>query len=78
MDFAQYLASDHALSLTEIANRTGVSLGRISQLKRSGAWTPEMALAVEQATDGVVDASQLNDTIKRARSVRYPRKMARA
>lgn len=68
MDFTEYLARDDAKSLTQLAEETGVSLSRLSQLKGKGGWTAELALDIERATGGLVDAGRLSATVKRARA----------
>ena len=67
MDFHEYLAAEDALSLTALAERIGVSIGRLSQLKKSGGWTADLAMDIEAATGGKIDAARLSPTVARAR-----------
>lgn len=72
MTFAEYLARDDAKSLTQLATDIGVSTGRLSQLKSVTDWPPSLALDVEAATDGLLDAGELSPVIKRARESASP------
>lgn len=67
MTLSQYLETDGAPSLTDLAERIGISKGRLSQLRDSVEWPPELALEVEKQTNGVLDAAQLSPIIARAR-----------
>lgn len=55
------------MSLTALAKAVGVSKGRISQLRDSLDWPPELALKVEDATGGDVSASDICPVIAKAR-----------
>ncbi len=65
--FDQYLRSDNADKLTAIAARVGVTPGRLSQLRRSVKWPPELALAIERETGGAVDAAHISPVVAQAR-----------
>jgi DNA-binding transcriptional regulator YdaS (Cro superfamily) len=55
-------------SLTELAKAAGVSKGRLSQIRGGEPCPPDLALRIEAATDGAVNASDLNHVIARARA----------
>lgn len=63
-----YLSREGAKSLTEIADEIGISKGRLSQLRDSQDWPPTLALKVEAATDGELDAGVLCPVIAQART----------
>lgn len=68
MTLDQYLKSDGAPSLTDLAAAIGISKGRLSQLKgEDGAWPPDLALTAEEKTEGRLDAAALSSVIARAR-----------
>lgn len=67
MNLDAYLAGKHAMSLTDLARELGVSKGRLSQLRKSTDWPPELALAVESKTGGALNASILSPTVAKAR-----------
>ena len=67
MTLSSYLAQDGAIPLTELAMAVNVSKGRLSQLRDSTEWPPELALKVEEATGGKLDASALSAIVARAR-----------
>lgn len=62
-----YLARKDAKSLTEIAIEVGISKARLSQLRNSREWPPQLALEVEKATGGALSASRLCPVIAQAR-----------
>lgn len=64
---ASYLKRDGAMSLTQLAGELGVSKGRLSQLRTSTDWPPELALLAESKTGGALNASVLSPTIAKAR-----------
>jgi len=64
-----YLARKDAKSLTEIAKQVGISKARLSQLRNSREWPPQLALEVEKATGGQLSASKLCPVIAQARKV---------
>lgn len=66
MDLQTYLAKRGAL--TALAASVGVTKGRLSQLRNSTDWPPELALKVEHATSGLVDASTLSPIVALARA----------
>lgn len=67
MTLSQYLETDGAPSLTDLSAKLGISKGRLSQLKSEDEWPPDIALKIEAATDGAIDASTLSTIIARAR-----------
>lgn len=67
MNLDVYLKRPEAMSLSRLADLIGVSKGRLSQLRNSTDWPPELALAVEEKTDGDVSASVLSPTVAKAR-----------
>jgi hypothetical protein len=67
MTLDQYLASDGAKSLTALAAEIAISKGRLSQLRHSVDWPPDLALKVESATSGALNASGLSKIIAAAR-----------
>lgn len=62
-----YLATDGAKSLTDLSVEVGISKGRLSQLRNSKEWPPELALKVERATGGQVDAALISPIVSEAR-----------
>lgn len=68
MTLSSYLARHDALSLTALAERIGVSKGRLSQLRDETNWPAELALKVEGATGGALDASKLSPIVAQARA----------
>lgn len=68
MTLATYLKQDDALSLTALAFDMGISKSRLSQLRDSTDWPPELALKAEEVTGGGVNASILSPVIARARA----------
>ena len=67
MTLSEYLDSDEAKSLTALAHEIGISKGRLSQLRDSSDWPPELALKVEGATEQKLNASLLSPVIAEAR-----------
>jgi len=67
MTFDTYLASPGAKSLTSISLEIGVSKGRLSQLRHSTDWPPEIAMKVERATGNYLSASDLSPVVAQAR-----------
>lgn len=67
MTLAKYLKRKDAKSLTELSVELGVSKGRLSQLRNAKDWPPDLALKVEGATAGFLDASKLSAVVARAR-----------
>jgi DNA-binding transcriptional regulator YdaS (Cro superfamily) len=67
MTLSEYLERDGAPSLTDLSVRLGISKGRLSQLRDSVEWPPELALKIEEHTDGGLDASELSPIIAQAR-----------
>ncbi len=64
---ADYLSTPNAPTLTDLSARCGVTPGRLSQLRDDLDWPPEIALKVEEQTDGALDAARLSPLIARAR-----------
>lgn len=64
-----YLGRPDAKSLTDIAKQVGISKARLSQLRNSREWPPQLALEVEKATGGKLSASKLSPIIAQARKV---------
>lgn len=63
---SEYLEGKGAAS--DLSAKLGISRARISQLKdKAGEWPPELALAAEEKTGGVLDAAELSSIIARAR-----------
>lgn len=67
MTLDTYLKRDGAKALTALSIEMGVSKARLSQLRNSTDWPPDLALRVEQATKGDISASDLSHVIARAR-----------
>lgn len=72
MTLKQYLALDGALSRNELCEKLNISGGRLSQLNDAiaggeGEWPADLALKIEEATGGALDASTLSSIIARAR-----------
>lgn len=72
MTLREYLATDGALSRTELCEKLVISSGRLSQLNDAtnggkDEWPADLALKAEEATGGVLDASELSSIIARAR-----------
>ena len=64
---SQYLKRNGALSLGDLSKKLGVTKGRLSQLRNSKDWPPELALKAEENTAGALDASELSPIIAQAR-----------
>jgi hypothetical protein len=67
MKLSKYLKRKDALSRNVLCERLGVTKGRLSQLRESVEWPPDLALKAEEATDGIMDAAELSSIIARAR-----------
>jgi len=67
MTLDAYLKRPDAMSLTQLATEMGVSKGRLSQLRNSTDWPPELALVAESKTGGALSASILSALIAKAR-----------
>lgn len=65
---AEYLASNGAKTLTALSEELGVSKSRLSQLRAATEWPPELALKVEAATAGQINAGSLSQVVKMARA----------
>jgi DNA-binding transcriptional regulator YdaS (Cro superfamily) len=69
MTLSAYFLRPDAMNASQLASAIGISKGRISQLRDSTEWPPELALSVERATGGAVSASDLSPIIAQARAV---------
>ena len=67
MTLDTYLQRPEAKSLTVLSREVGVSKGRLSQLRDTTEWPADLALKVEAATEGAMDASALSAIVARAR-----------
>ena len=67
MKLDDYLKLAASPSLTELSEKVGISKGRLSQLRNSMDWPPELAMLVEEQTQGALDASELSPVIAKAR-----------
>lgn len=63
-----YLSSAGAKTANELAAELGVTKQRISQLRYSVQMPPELALKIEAATAGFLDASKLSPIVAQARA----------
>lgn len=68
MTLDQYFTRPGSLRLTDLSKAIGVTKGRLSQLRHSKDWPGSIALAVERATDGAVNASDLSPVVREARA----------
>lgn len=68
MTLDKYLSSTGAKSLTALSVAVGISKGRLSQLRNATEWPPELAMKVEAATDGALNASSLSPVVAQARN----------
>lgn len=68
MTLDRYLTTEGAKTLSALAIEIGVSKGRLSQLRNLTEWPPELALKIEAATGGSLNASELSAVIARART----------
>jgi len=67
MSLEAYFARPDAMNATQLAERLGISKGRMSQIRADGKWPVELALAAERVTGGAINASMLNPLIAEAR-----------
>jgi len=67
-----FLRLKHSMSVKALAEACNVSPGRISQLRHADSVPPELALDLEVATGGFLDAGDLSPVIKRARTFPIP------
>lgn len=67
MTLDTYLAEDGAKTLTALSLEIGISKGRLSQLRKATEWPPELAMEVEKATGGALNAASLSAVVARAR-----------
>lgn len=68
MTLDTYLAGSGAKSLTALSVAVGISKGRLSQLRNATEWPPELAMKVEAATNGALNASALSSVVAQARN----------
>lgn len=69
MTLHKYLQRDDAPTLSSLAASVGVSVGRLSQLRRSIDWPPLLALKLEQVTNGQINAGGLSEVVAQCRKV---------
>lgn len=62
-----YLRREGATTLTKLSEAMGVSKSRLSQLRESTDWPPQLALNAERATDGKLNAGDLSPIVRDAR-----------
>lgn len=67
MKLDDYLKLEASPSLTELSEKMGVSKGRLSQLRDSTDWPPELAMTAEEQTGGALDAATLSPVVAKAR-----------
>lgn len=67
MTLGTYLKRTGAKSLTALAGELSISKGRLSQLRDETEWPPELALKVEAATGGAINASAISSIVRQAR-----------
>lgn len=67
MTLETYLSRPDAMNASQLAERLGISKGRMSQIRKDGQWPVELALAAERVTGGALNASVLNPLIAEAR-----------
>lgn len=68
MTLDAYLRQPAAKTLTDLASEVGVSKGRLSQIRGAGKCPPELALRIENATNGAVSATVMSHVIAQARA----------
>jgi DNA-binding transcriptional regulator YdaS (Cro superfamily) len=66
MDISAY-RSERGLSLEAFGAMVGKSKGHIHEVESTMRCSAKLALAIEEATEGAVDAASLNDEIANAR-----------
>ena len=67
MTLDTYLDRPGAMTLTALAGEVGVSKSRLSQLRDKTDWPADLALKIEGATGGALNASLLSPTVAKAR-----------
>lgn len=67
MDLKQYLESEGALTALALSRIVGVTPGRITHVKVGMGCSPDLALKIEEATGGLVDAGKIAPVVKKAR-----------
>lgn len=68
MTLSDYLTAPGAKTLTALSLEVGVSKGRLSQLRDLTEWPAELALKIEKATDGALNATDLSKVVADARA----------
>jgi hypothetical protein len=68
MTLDAYLKKRGAKSLTDLSRELSVSKSRLSQLRFETTWPPDLALKIEAATAGAMNASKLSEVVARARA----------
>ncbi len=68
MTLQEYLDRPDAMNRTELCGALGISNGRLSQLRDLKDWPPELALRLEEATGGAINASDVSPIIAQARA----------
>lgn len=63
----EYLKAEQAPTLSSLAASLGVSVGRLSQLRRSTKWPARLALKLEQATGGAINAAVISEIVAECR-----------
>ena len=63
-----YLRTKGSKRVIVLAKELAVTPGRVSQLRFATEWPADLALKVEAATDGYLNASKLSVTIAKART----------
>lgn len=76
MTLEKYLKRPDAMNLTALSKALGISKGRMSQLRHEKDWPPELALKLEKATLGAIDASRFSPVVKMARAPKDERTAA--
>lgn len=64
-----YLRRKGSKRVTDLAAELSVTPGRVSQLRNATEWPADLALKIEEATGGYLNASHLSETIAKARAV---------
>lgn len=68
MTLEAYLKRKDAMNLTALSKALGISKGRMSQLRKEKEWPAELAMKLEAATGGKLDASQFSHLVRKARA----------
>ena len=68
MTLAEYIKRPGALSRSALCEGLAITPGRLSQLRASTEWPPELALKLESLTRGAISASEICPVVARARA----------